>query len=175
MKLLTVPDPILYQIADVVTAFDSKLIEEVAGMKKVLLDAHDPEGVGLAGNQVGLLKRVFLMRLAPTSSIEVCINPQLSHRKKDPPRTSKPSDDDPLEGCLSVPRIWASVIRDWKVTMDWQDVEGNKKNGVFTGFASAVIQHEIDHLDGILFTKRAMEQGATIYEERRGKLYPVSI
>ena len=175
MKLLTVPDPILYQIADVVTTFDSKLMEDVAGMRKVLLDAHDPEGVGLAGNQVGLLKRIFLMRLTPTSSIEVCINPQLSHRKTNPPRTSKASDDEPLEGCLSVPRIWAPVIRDWEVTMDWQDEEGKPKRDVFTGFASAVIQHEIDHLDGILFTKRAMEQGAIIYEERRKKLYPVEI
>lgn len=174
MKLLTVPDPVLYQIADTVSSFDTQLQNEVEGMKKVLLDAHDPEGVGLAGNQVGLLKRIFLMRLSQKSPIEVCINPQITQRKMAPP-PSDTSDDEPLEGCLSVPRIWAPVIRDWRVTMDWQDVGGNKKNGVFTGFASAVIQHEIDHLDGILFTKRAMEQGATIYEERRGKLYPVSI
>lgn len=175
MKLLTVPDPILYKTAFEVVSFDSKLIEEVTSMKKVLLDAHDPEGVGLAGNQVGLLKRIFLMRLTPTSPIIVCINPRLSHRKKNPPNTRMKSDDEPLEGCLSIPRVWARVIRDWEVTMDWQDEEGKQNRDVFTGFASAVIQHEIDHLDGILFTKRAMEQGATIYEERRKKLYPVEI
>ena len=143
-------------------------------MTNVLAQASDPIGVGLAANQVNVLKRIFVMRIDPAAPTDVFINPQIVKRqKKNIQQTISDQDDEPLEGCLSVPRIWAPIDRDWMIRLSWHDEYQKQHEQNFEGFQAAVIQHEIDHLDGILFTQRAMEQGKPIYEERGGKLHEV--
>lgn len=143
-------------------------------MAHVLAQASDPIGVGLAANQVNVLKRIFVMRIDPAAPTNIFINPQIVKRqKKNIQQTTSDQDDEPLEGCLSVPRIWAPIDRDWMIRLSWHDEYQKLHEQDFEGFQAAVIQHEIDHLDGILFTQRAMEQGKPIYEERGGKLHEV--
>ena len=143
-------------------------------MAHVLAQASDPIGVGLAANQVNVLKRIFVMRIDPAAPTKVFINPEIVKRqKKNIQQTISNQDDEPLEGCLSVPRIWAPIDRDWMIRLSWHDEYQKLHEQDFEGFQAAVVQHEIDHLDGILFTQRAMEQGKPIYEERGGKLHEV--
>lgn len=161
-------------MSELVTVFDDALRQMIAQMAHVLAQASDPIGVGLAANQVNVLKRIFVMRIDPAAPTNVFINPQIVKRqKKNIQQTTSDQDDEPLEGCLSVPRIWAPIDRDWMIRLSWHDEYQKLHEQDFEGFQAAVIQHEIDHLDGILFTQRAMEQGKPIYEERGGKLHEV--
>lgn len=161
-------------MSEPVTVFDDALRLTIAQMAHVLAQATDPIGVGLAANQVNVLRRIFVMSIDPAAPTNVFINPQIVKRqKKDIQQTISNQDDEPLEGCLSVPRIWAPIDRDWMIRLSWHDEYQKLHEQDFEGFQAAVIQHEIDHLDGILFTQRAMEQGKPIYEERGGKLHEV--
>lgn len=168
------PHIALRTVSEPVTVFDDALRQMIAQMAQVLAQASDPIGVGLAANQVNVLKRIFVMHIDSAALTQVFINPQIMKRqKKDIQQTITDKDDEPLEGCLSVPRIWAPIDRDWKIRLRWHDEYQKQHEQDFEGFQAAVIQHEIDHLDGILFTQRAMEQGKPIYEERGGKLHEV--
>ncbi|KKS44950.1 MAG: Peptide deformylase, partial [Candidatus Gottesmanbacteria bacterium GW2011_GWA2_42_18] len=75
-----------------------------------------------------------------------------------------------LEGCLSIPRIWGPVKRAAKIFLHYQDLTGKKYLKWFSGFEATVIQHEIDHLNGIVFTQRAVEQKGQLYREEDGEL-----
>lgn len=75
-----------------------------------------------------------------------------------------------LEGCLSIPKIWGPVQRYQKVLLTYQDLDGKPHKRWFSGFKATVIQHEIDHLQGILFTQRTLEQKHELFEEKSGKL-----
>jgi len=76
-----------------------------------------------------------------------------------------------LEGCLSVKNVWSSVDRNSGIDLSFQTLSGKKRTQHFIGFESHIIQHEIDHLNGILFTQRALEQGKRMYriEKKGGK------
>jgi peptide deformylase len=172
MHILTVPHSALISSAKIVKKFDDDLSAKVLKMSKLLLEAKDPAGVGLAANQVNLLQRIFLMRNDEKSPIQVIINPNITSILQKTPHQHA-TNEEPLEGCLSIPRIWAPVQRAYKISATWQDVYGEPRSGIFEGFPSAVFQHELDHLDGILFTQRAFEQKVPIYEERNGKLHEI--
>lgn len=75
-----------------------------------------------------------------------------------------------FEGCLSIPKIWSPVKRSKKILLEYQTTEGEKKSEWFSAFDAIIIQHEVDHLNGILFTQRALEQKSQLYEEKKGKL-----
>lgn len=75
-----------------------------------------------------------------------------------------------LEGCLSIPKIWGSVKRADKVFIEFQDLAGITHKKWFSGFRALIIQHEVDHLKGVLFTQRALEQNSQLFEEKEGKL-----
>ena len=79
-------------------------------------------------------------------------------------------EDVPLEGCLSIPRIWSPVNRHAKVHLEYTNLRGERKDKWFSGFDAVIIQHEMDHLHGILFTQRSLEQHMKLYEEKNGKL-----
>lgn len=176
MKIVTIPDKVLFGKAKLVTAFGPKLKKTVDEMKKTLEACKDPIGVGLAAPQVGLPQRMFIMKPTPRGGIQTFINPliiqiddTLKHNKK------KSEKDESLEGCLSIPRIWGSVQRAPKLTLQWMDVEGITHTKEFSGFEGVIIQHEVDHLEGILFTHRSAEQQGVLYEEKEGKFYEVHL
>jgi peptide deformylase len=173
MKIVLVPEKVLLKKAKIVTEFGMKLAKQVEDMKKTLDACVDPVGVGLAAPQVGLSECIFLMKPTPKSFIQVFINPEIVSAKTTQSKTVKKNDDEgePLEGCLSIPRIWGPIQRASEVKLRWVDIHGKQYEKTFTGFEAAIIQHEVDHLNGILFTHRLAEQKAPIYEERDKKLH----
>ena len=95
---------------------------------------------------------------------------QTSTNTDQPKPASTDSEDIKLEGCLSIPRIWGPVTRNTKVLVEYQDLTGEKHTEWFSGFKSVIIQHEMDHLQGVLFTQRVLEQKGKLYQEKDGEL-----
>lgn len=176
LPVVQIPNTILTTKTKSVKKFDKKLRTLVSNMKETLLSAKDPEGVGLAAPQVGVAISLFIMREdhGESNKMLVCINPKIlnqvnSKRKKQKKKT------DPIEGCLSINNVWASIKRPSKVELQFYDVMGKKHTRVFTDFESAIVFHELDHLNGILFTQRAVEQNATLYEDDGDTLYEIEL
>ena len=143
--IVTVPDPVLRAVCAPVTAFDGALAALAVDMFDTMYAAP---GRGLAAPQVGLGLRLFVMDAgwkdgAPDP--RVFVNPVVT---PGPDRATGP------EGCLSIPDTPCTVTRATTVRVDWQDLTGAPQSGTFDGFAAICIQHEADHLDGILCTDR---------------------
>lgn len=178
LKIITVPNPILTTVVLPVTQFDVSLTKLIKEMKETLNAQTDPMGVGLAAPQVNVNLQVFIIKPTIKSSVSVFINPKILKlvnpltRNKKPhfAKASRGKKKTPLEGCLSIPKIWGPVKRSKKILLSYQTETGEKKEEWFSGFEAIIIQHEVDHLNGILFTKRALEQKTPLYEEQDGKL-----
>lgn len=161
--IVVVPNPVLTTPAKPVETFDGKLITLVEEMKKTLLATVNPKGVGLAATQVGVGLRVFLTRPTESSRIRVFINPEII-KKSDDLTDGVPERKNKLEGCLSIPDVWGNVHRAGSLTLRYQDESGQVRQEEFTGFLATIIQHETDHLNGILYTQRVLEQKETLYQ-----------
>ena len=151
-------------------------------MEEILIKQKDPLGVGLAAPQVGVGLQLFLVKSKPESKTEVFINPDVLKMEKKratykntnkKARAIAKKEKNALEGCLSIPRIWAPVRRSSRVLLKYTDIEGKQKEKWFSGLKAVIVQHEMDHLEGVLFTQRALEQKAKLYEEKEEKLVPV--
>ncbi|OGH07170.1 MAG: peptide deformylase [Candidatus Levybacteria bacterium RBG_13_35_9] len=174
LQILNAPNEVLSQKSVPVKKIDKNLIEFINGMKKALEKAQDPIGVGLASPQVGKNIRIFIAKPTLKSKIYVFINPkilesetnesQAKNLQKSVVRSKKLRK---LEGCLSLKDIWGEVKRDSFVTVEYVDEKGKKYTKSFTGFMSTIIQHEIDHLEGILFPRRVLEQNGTLYKSEK--------
>lgn len=167
LPIITTPNPTLLKQAEEVSRFDKKLKQLIHEMSQTLLATVDPKGVGLAAPQVGILKRLFLAKPTEKAKISVFINPKITS-ESDEIRKRK-AKNKLLEGCLSIPNVWGKVNRKRKVAVTYQDLGGKHYTKEFTGFLATIIQHEIDHLDGILFTKHALEQGETLYRSYKNE------
>ena len=143
-------DPTLRLVAREVEQVDDILRRQVLRMQRQLADA---EGAGLAATQVGLLRRVFVFRLAPELEIDVLVNPRLIARSREREQFH--------EGCLSFNTIAVAVERSSAVQVEGYDLDGRQRVLEVDGFGASLLQHEIDHLDGILTLDRATP------EERR--------
>ena len=150
-EIIEVPDPRLRTISKPVEAFDAELKTLTDDMLETMYDAV---GIGLAAIQVGVPQRILVIDLQEP-------DPEDEEGKRvirDPkvfinPVFSEQSEEHTLynEGCLSVPEQYAEVSRPAEVTVDWQDLDGTPHKERMTGFMATVIQHEMDHLEGILF------------------------
>ena len=162
-EIIEIPDPRLKQVSAPVTQFDDELKTLVADMFETMYDAP---GIGLAAIQVGVPLRVLVIDLQPEdpdAEPEVCTahgGHAHTHQptRREPrvfinPVLSDPSEDHVLfsEGCLSVPEIYADVERPARVRVRWQDLDGAKHEEDMDGLMAVCIQHEIDHLEGIVF------------------------
>lgn len=161
--IVRVPNTVLTTPSESVTVFDSKLSRIIADMKETLLATTNPKGVGLAAPQVGIGLRLFITRPNDKSAIRVFINPEIvkkSHLVTDgiPERSNK------LEGCLSIPNVWGKVHRVSTLTLKYQDEKGEQRKEAFSGFLATIIQHETDHINGILFTQRVLEQKEKLFQ-----------
>lgn len=136
-------------------------------MKEALLAAKNPKGVGLAAPQIGINLRMFCLKVASSSPVEYFINPQILTRGDSP--NHKNPQDQPLEGCLSIPNTWGFVQRHSIITLKFTSIKNQTKTQEFTGFHAVIIQHEMDHLEGVLFTQRVLEQGHKLYEITKNK------
>jgi peptide deformylase len=139
------PDPILQQPAEPVTVFDAELRKLVDDM---FTSMYDAQGIGLAAPQIGISKRLTVIDLSfqkkPEDKI-VLINPEVVEIR------GKQVEE---EGCLSLPEIRDRVVRAAEVKVRAQDAEGKQIEVEGTELLARAIQHEIDHLDGILFIFR---------------------
>jgi peptide deformylase len=164
--IIEAPDPLLKQISRPVDTFDEELRTLVDDMFETMYDAP---GIGLAAIQVGEPLRIVVVDLQErdeTAAAEACDDADDSegcghdHRpvKRTPrvfinPEVLDPSEDLSVysEGCLSVPDIYAEVERPASVRLRWQDLDGATHEEAMDGIMATCIQHELDHLEGILF------------------------
>ncbi|MEO6248855.1 MAG: peptide deformylase [Sphingomicrobium sp.] len=148
LRILETPDPVLRQISIPVDKVDDDIRTLIADMFETMYDAP---GIGLAAVQVGVPKRLLVMDLhepaeegaEPAKEPRVFINPEiLSHSDDDAPYT---------EGCLSVPDQYAEVMRPDRVRARWLDEHGTTHEEELVGLLAICLQHEMDHLEGVLF------------------------
>lgn len=140
LKIIKYPDPILRHTAKMVRDFDADLKKLAEDMAKAMY-AHD--GIGLAGPQVAKLKRIIVLGHKDGQSFKPYINPEITFKSKDKTTTD--------EGCLSLPGIYGLVSRSKKIRVKYQDLDGKEHKAKVKGMTAVIIQHEVDHLDGILF------------------------
>ena len=185
LKIVTVPNSILTSPTKPVIEIDNKIKKIVSDMEKVLIAQDDPPGVGLAANQVGLDLSIFIIRPTEKSKTKVFINPKIIRQiESDEIRRSQMKSEKTdsikkknkkvkLEGCLSIPQIWGPVKRSDRVFIKYQDLTGKEFIKWFTGFESIIIQHEMDHLNGVVFTQRSVEQKGQLYREEEDELVKI--
>jgi len=159
LNLVKEPDPILKQKAehwDFVKHVDAAVVER--DMLEVMKASG---GIGLAGNQVGLLRRVFVMRTTDGREFG-CFNPWIMF-----------GDNDKIEGnegCLSFPNLWLKVPRHNKITASYLDSTGKQCIIELEGIDSRCFQHELDHLDGITFTEYVSDLKLSMARKKQRKL-----
>jgi peptide deformylase len=129
--------------ANEVESLDDDLRRLVARMTALMEDAN---GVGLAGNQAGVLRRVIVFRAGEEGEVVAAVNPLIVDSSAE-----QESDD---EGCLSLQRVLVPVERHVSLTLEAQDPEGSPLRLELTGLEARVVQHELDHLDGVLILDR---------------------
>ncbi len=144
-EIITVPAAVLKEIAQPVNAVDDALRVQ---MDKMLETMYEAPGIGLAANQVGLLNRVLVMDLASRKEGEepapICMaNPEIIWASEEPSVME--------EGCLSIPQQYAEVERPAEVRVKYLDYSGQEAELHAAGLLSHCVQHEIDHLNGVLF------------------------
>ncbi len=146
MRILCYPDPVLRKRAEEVDPRAKGLNKLVEGMLAAMKEAS---GVGLAAPQVGESVRVFVA--SETGEIDdamICLNPKLERFG---------ASVELEEGCLSLPGIRRQIARPEGVRLLWTDLDGMPQEGEFKGLLARIIQHECDHLDGVLFFERMSE------------------
>lgn len=141
----TVDDPILLKRAREVKKIDDRLLQLLDDMVETM---HDFDGIGLAGPQVGILKRVFVADVGDGNVYKI-INPEIIEES---------GKDIDIEGCLSIPNFNCTVERAEKIKMKYMDIEGNEKIIEADGLLAKCFQHERDHLDGILITSKMIDK-----------------
>src|SRR4030042_3319469 len=166
--ILTIPDERLRQKSDEIISFDKSLKSLVSDLNDTLQSQIDPLGLGLSAPQIGVLKQVFVARIK--NKVKHFINPKILKFSK--------KEITFLEGCFSVPNIYGLVIRPAEIDLEAQDKQGKKVKGHFTGLPARIIQHEVDHLNGILFIYHVHNQNGKIFEvskDKKGKEQLVEI
>ena len=151
LEILTYAHPALRSKTSEVTQFDDELLTLVEDMVETM---YEGDGVGLAAPQIGNLQRLFVYDVG--EGAHAVVNPSIYRMQ---------GEEVGEEGCLSIPRLQGDVSRAVKIGVTWQDETGRKFKRTFEGFTARVFQHETDHLDGILYTDRAIPGTLRLAEE----------
>lgn len=151
-RIVQYPDPILKQKANPVIKFDKRLHKLLDDLNETMIAAH---GVGLAAPQIAILKRVFVVNIGTT--LHEVVNPTITAQSG--------WQTDPPEGCLSIPHLSGVVRRANIIKVAYQDRHGQPVQIEAEGYLARAFQHEIDHLDGILFIDRTERVITRIKEE----------
>ena len=146
IALIPEDDPYLLQPPNEFIWFDDEPDKAVDLQKKLIDNMLYYGGVGLSANQLGLPYRVFVM-LHEGQPLTV-FNPRVIQKSSDEVYM--------MEGCLSYPGLFVKVKRPENMTMEWYTEEGTRCEERFVGMTSRILQHEVDHLNGITFLKRAV-------------------
>jgi len=136
-------DPVLKSRATEVDRFDDSLRGQVARMAAIMSDSL---GVGLAAPQLGISQRVLVYRVGPDAPVIALVNPEREWRSRE--------EETLEEGCLSIPGVGVDVERPVHVRVRARDEGGDERLVEASGLEARVIQHEMDHLDGVLILDR---------------------
>ena len=144
--LIILPDPVLRQVSTPIETIDADIRRLADDMLETMYDAP---GIGLAAIQIGVAKRMLVLDVSKEGEEKtplVFINPEIL----------EPSEELSVynEGCLSVPEIYAEVERPARIRARWQDLDGKLLEEEMDGLMATCLQHEMDHLEGILFIDR---------------------
>lgn len=162
MEVVKAPDPRLRVKTKPVKKITQGLISTLNNMIKLTQKYKDPEGVGLAATQVGLDESFFVARLhdskkiPPSEKFSSYINPKILSYSK--------ATKTYFEGCLSIPAVWGEVKRHISIKVSFQDVGGNQITKTLKNISAWIFQHEIDHLNGVLFSERILQQKGKFYK-----------
>lgn len=154
LELVKAPSPKLRVKTRPVKKINQALINTLKQMIKLTKTFKEPEGVGLASTQVGLMERFFVAK-GKEKFISV-INPEITSFGK----ISKKY----FEGCLSTPNLWGEVKRYTQIKVSYLDEEGKTVSRSLRGILAWIFQHEIDHLNGILFQDQVLKQKGKFYK-----------
>lgn len=146
LEIIELPNPLLKKKSKPINKIDDDIKRLAMDMLETMY--HAP-GVGLAAPQVGVLKRLIVLdpyhEDSPDKAV-VMINPEILEKSEETVVCP--------EGCLSVPEYQSEVERPEKIKVTWLDLEGKRHEVVSDDFFARVVQHEVDHLDGVLFIDR---------------------
>jgi len=188
--ILTVPNPIL-RAKSVAINLEKDLVlikKHIANLEETLEKKAHPKGVGLSLPQIGKNLRIFSTYLPDSSNtidqgrpdekekiqakLATYMNPVIVENSKD--STFGPNPDDPiLEGCLSIPDLYGPVPRFSWITLRYTTPQFEEKTKKFEGFFARVIQHELDHLEGVLFIDYVLQYELPFFESRKGKMIEI--
>ena len=163
-------EPVLRKVGEEITPEYPNLKEVIANMYDTMYNAY---GVGLAAPQIGLAIRLFIVDTQPFSEGDD-LTPEEETELKGFKRTfinAKMLKEEGEEwgfneGCLSIPEVREDVFRNEKITIEYCDENFNKKTEVFDGLIARVIQHEYDHIEGILFTDKISSLKKTLIKKK---------
>ncbi len=159
--ILTIPDEQLKQASEPVSRFDTELQDFVQRLE--LTRQHGPGAVGIAAPQVGHFQRIAIVdcsvtrKPVPNHGNLVLINPEITHWE---------GYEVGREGCLSVPDYTGNVIRATHIKLKAQDAQGDGHDYEMEGYEARAVQHEIDHLDGILFIDRVVSRRTDLFKRK---------
>lgn len=175
LKIVTTPNPVLRQKSKSVPKIDRQIKKLAQAMIQLISSSgrsasggkagpeDKPIGVGLSAVQIGQLKRLFVGLDPQKKDYRVFVNPKIVGKSKKLTE-GVPERENKLEGCLSVPEVFGIIKRHQWIKLRYQNLQGQTKTEKFSSFLATVIQHEHDHLEGILFTDRILEQKGKIYK-----------
>jgi peptide deformylase len=138
-------DPVLRSVASPVQDFDESLAAEVDRMGRLMQDGM---GVGLAATQLGILRRILVFQAGGDAPVTALVNPEIEWSSREDLATAE-------EGCLSIPGVVLDVERPLRIRVRAVDSAGDPLTIEAAGLEARVIQHEVDHLDGVLILQRA--------------------
>jgi peptide deformylase len=146
LEIVTIPAEVLYRRAEAVTEIDASIVE----LADQMIDAmHDAQGIGLAGPQVDRPVRLFVVHVNDDEP-RVFINPEIIGTSIETARME--------EGCLSIPGLYADVMRPRAIEVQAYNRRGRPFTLSAEGILARVIQHELDHLNGVLFVDHLSER-----------------
>lgn len=166
LEILKLPDPRLKQVSEPVTEFDHALQSFIDDLEETR--QAGPAAVGIAAPQVGVFRRVVIIdcsstrKPVPNHGHLILVNPEITHWEGYEPGR---------EGCLSVPDYTGNVIRATRIRLEAQDRYGDPLEFEMQGYEARAAQHEIDHLDGMLFVDRVVSRRTDLF---RRKVYQKS-
>ena len=166
LDIITYPDVRLKQVAEEVKVFDDNLKSFIQNLEETM--AAGPGGVGIAATQVGMMQRIVIVDVSNYPRLKkakhhghlVLINPEIldwQGMKKG------------REGCMSVPDFTGNVIRAENIVLSALDEKGIKQKYEMEGFEARAVQHELDHLDGLLFLDRLVSRRNDLFKRKNNK------
>ncbi|MDF1579985.1 MAG: peptide deformylase [Desulfuromonadales bacterium] len=161
LKILHYPDPVLSRVAEPVDTIDAALRTLASDMAETMYAAP---GVGLAAPQVGISRRLIVLDCTPKDEprqLYVAINPEI---------IAHSGTLFEEEGCLSVPGYYARVERDEEITVRFLDLAGEQHELTTDGLLAVAFQHEIDHLNGMLFVDRLSSLKKSLFRKKYKKI-----